>query len=75
MKNNDLDKEIDDMFDKFNNTLDVNNFGLYIDPQPLNPNDDVEIEQQNETKELNFSWHWVCSYGTIYIYIVYNIYN
>jgi hypothetical protein len=40
---------------------------LYIDPQPLNPNDDVEIEQQNETKELNFSWHWVCSYGTIYI--------
>jgi len=52
---NDLDKEIDDMFDKFNNTLDVNNFGLYIDPQPLNPDDDVEIEQQNETKELNFS--------------------
>jgi len=57
MKNNDLDKEIDDMFDKFNNTLDVNNFGLYISPEPLNPNDDVEIEQQNETKELNFSWH------------------
>jgi len=54
---NDLDKEIDDMFDKFNNTLDVNNFGLYIDPQPLNPNDDVEIEQDDETKELNFSWH------------------
>jgi len=54
---NDLDKEIDDMFDKFNNTLDVNNFGLYIDPQPLNPDDDVEIEQDNETKELNFSWH------------------
>lgn len=52
---NDLDKEIDDMFDKFNNTLDVNNFGLYIDPQPLNPNDDVEIEQDNETKELDFS--------------------
>lgn len=54
---NDLDKEIDDMFDKFNNTLDVNNFGLYIDPQPLNPDDDVEIEQDDETKELNFSWH------------------
>ena len=52
---NDLDKEIDNMFDKFNNTLDVNNFGLYIDPQPLNPNDDVEIEQDDETKELNFS--------------------
>jgi len=57
MDMNDLDKEIDDMFDKFSNTLDVNNFGLYIDPQPLNPDDDVEIEQDNETKELNFSWH------------------
>lgn len=65
---NDLDKEIDDMFDKFNNTLDVNNFGLYIDPQPLNPNDDVEIEQDDETKELNFSWHR-------YVRMVQSIYN
>jgi len=55
MDMNDLDKEIDDMFDKFSNTLDVNNFGLYISPEPLNPNDDVEIEQDDETKELNFS--------------------
>jgi len=65
---NDLDKEIDDMFDKFNNTLDVNNFGLYIDPQPLNPDDDVEIEQDDETKELNFSWHR-------YVRMVQSIYN
>jgi|TARA_B100000427_G_scaffold329799_1_gene347856 hypothetical protein len=55
MKNKDIHKEIDDLFDKFSNTLDVNNFGLYISPEPLNPNDDVEIEQDNETKELDFS--------------------
>ena len=55
MKNNDLAKEIDDMFDKFSNTLDVNNFGLYISPEPLNPNDDVEIEQDNDIKELDFT--------------------
>ena len=55
MKIKDIQKEIDDMFDKFSNTLDVNNFGLYISPEPLNPNDDVEIEQDNETKQLDFS--------------------
>lgn len=55
MKIKDIHKEIDDLFDKFTNTLDVNNFGLYISPEPLNPNDDVEIEQDNETKELDFS--------------------
>ena len=55
MKIKDIKKEIDYMFDKFSNTLDVNNFGLYISPEPLNPNDDVEIEQDNETKELDFS--------------------
>lgn len=68
MKNNDLAKEIDDMFDKFSNTLDVNNFGLYISPEPLNPNDDVEIEQDNETKELDFSWHQ-------YVRVVQSIYS
>ena len=53
---NDLDKEIDDMFDKFNNTLDVNNFGLYIDPQPLYPNDHVSVEQEDEDpKALDFN--------------------
>ena len=55
MKNKDIHKEIDYLFDKFSNTLDVNNFGLYISPEPLNPNDDVEIEQDNEIKELDFS--------------------
>ena len=55
MKIKDIHKEIDDLFDKFSNSLDVNNFGLYISPEPLNPNDDVEIEQDNETKELDFS--------------------
>lgn len=55
MKNKDIHKEIDDLFDEFSNTLDVNNFGLYISPEPLNPNDDVEIEQDNEIKELDFT--------------------
>ena len=55
MKNKAIHKENDDLFDKFSNTLDVNNFGLYISPEPLNPNDDVEIEQDNEIKELDFS--------------------
>ncbi len=68
MKMNDLHKEIDDLFDKFSNTLDVNNFGLYISPEPLNPNDDVEIEQDNETKELDFSWHQ-------YVRVVQSIYS
>lgn len=68
MKIKDIQKEIDDMFDKFSNTLDVNNFGLYISPEPLNPNDDVEIEQDNETKELDFSWHW-------YVRLVQSIYS
>ena len=67
MKNNDIHKEIDDLFDKFSNTLDVNNFGLYISPEPLNPNDDVEIEQDNEIKELDFTWHrYVCMVQSIY---------
>lgn len=68
MKNKDIHKEIDDLFDKFSNTLDVNNFGLYISPEPLNPNDDVEIEQDNETKELDFSWHR-------YVRVVQSIYS
>ncbi len=68
MKNKDIHKEIDDLFDKFSNTLDVNNFGLYISPEPLNPNDDVEIEQDNETKELDFSWHQ-------YVRVVQSIYS
>jgi hypothetical protein len=40
---------------------------LYISPEPLNPNDDVEIEQDNEIKELDFTWHrYVCMVQSIY---------
>ena len=41
---NHLDKEIDKLFKSFEKQLDENNFGLYIDPQPLYPNDHVSVE-------------------------------
>jgi hypothetical protein len=56
MKMNDLHKEIDDLFSDFEKQLDENNFGLYIEPQPLRPNDDVKVEQEDEDpKELDFN--------------------
>tara|TARA_R100000963_G_C4552802_1_gene45024 strand:- start:47 stop:229 length:183 start_codon:yes stop_codon:yes gene_type:complete len=56
MKMNDLNKEIDDLFSDFEKQLDENNFGLYIEPQPLIPNDDVKVEQEDEDpKELDFN--------------------
>ena len=56
MKMNDLHKEIDDLFSDFEKQLDENNFGLYIEPQPLIPNDDVKVEQEDEDpKELDFN--------------------
>ena len=51
-----LHKEIDDLFSDFEKQLDENNFGLYIEPQPLIPNDDVKVEQEDEDpKELDFN--------------------
>ena len=53
---NDLNKEIDDLFSDFEKQLDENNFGLYIEPQALIPNDDVKVEQEDEDpKELDFN--------------------
>jgi len=53
---NHLDKEIDELFKSFEKQLDENNFGLYIEPQPLRPNDDVKVEQEDEDpKELDFN--------------------
>tara|TARA_R110002020_G_scaffold120250_1_gene274147 strand:+ start:983 stop:1165 length:183 start_codon:yes stop_codon:yes gene_type:complete len=51
-----LHKEIDNLFSDFEKQLDENNFGLYIEPQPLIPNDDVKVEQEDEDpKELDFN--------------------
>ena len=51
-----LHKEIDNLFSDFEKQLDENNFGLYIEPQPLKPNDDVKVEQEDEDpKELDFN--------------------
>ena len=51
-----LHKEIDNLFSDFEKQLDENNFGLYIEPQPLRPNDDVKVEQEDEDpKELDFN--------------------
>ena len=56
MNINHLDKEIDKLFKSFEKQLDENNFGLYIEPQPLIPNDDVKVEQEDEDpKELDFN--------------------
>ena len=53
---NHLDKEIDKLFKSFEKQLDENNFGLYIDPQPLNPKDHVSVEEEDEDpKELDFN--------------------
>tara|TARA_R100001594_G_scaffold34857_2_gene63947 strand:- start:9357 stop:9539 length:183 start_codon:yes stop_codon:yes gene_type:complete len=53
---NHLDKEIDELFKSFEKQLDENNFGLYIDPQPLNPKDHVSVEEEDEDpKELDFN--------------------
>ena len=51
-----LHKEIDNLFSDFEKQVDENNFGLYIEPQPLIPNDDVKVEQEDEDpKELDFN--------------------
>ncbi len=56
MNINHLDKEIDKLFKSFEKQLDENNFGLYIDPQPLYPNDHVSVEQEDEDpKALDFN--------------------
>ena len=57
----DIDKEIDKAFSKFEDKLDLSNFSLWIDPEPLKVWDKVEEdeividEQQEEYEELDFS--------------------
>ena len=57
MNINNIHQEIDKIFDDFQNKLDENNFGLHIEPQPLNPEEDVEIVDSSldKRKELDFS--------------------
>ena len=58
----DLDKEIDKAFSNFEDKLDLSNFSLWIDPEPLKVWDKVEEdeividEQQEEYEELDFSY-------------------
>jgi hypothetical protein len=57
----DIDKEIDEAFSRFEDKLDLSNFSLWIDPEPLKVWDKVEEdeividEQQEEYEELDFS--------------------
>ena len=58
----DIDKEIDEAFSRFEDKLDLSNFSLWIDPEPLKVWDKVEEdeividEQQEEYEELDFSY-------------------
>ena len=81
MLNKELTQEIDKAFEDFYDQLDRNLFGLYINPKPLRPKDDIKTgrkfkeQEEEEPKELDFSyWLLFCSCVTLYIYI-YIIYN
>tara|TARA_R100000808_G_C2155309_1_gene167429 strand:+ start:2799 stop:3017 length:219 start_codon:yes stop_codon:yes gene_type:complete len=53
---NNLQKDIDKAVEDFDTILEDNNFGNWNDPVPLNPKDDVEVEQsEEETKPLDFN--------------------
>ncbi len=56
MSINKIDNNINTAFDKFYNDLEDSMFGLYIQPTPLKPEDDVEIEEKTneEIKPLDF---------------------
>ena len=82
MLNKELTQEIDKAFEDFYDQLDRNLFGLYINPKPLRPKDDVKTgrkfkeQEEEEPKELDFSyWLLFCSCVTLYIYIIYNNYK
>ena len=57
----DLDRKINKVVTRFEDELDLNNFGLYIDPSPLKaweePKeiDEIVIDEQEEYEELDFS--------------------
>ena len=74
----DLNRKIKKVITRFEDKLDLNNFGLYIDPEPLKaweePEelDEIVIDEQEEYKELDFS-SWFCFVRviqSIYIYIL-----
>tara|TARA_R100001530_G_scaffold126175_1_gene94947 strand:- start:327 stop:545 length:219 start_codon:yes stop_codon:yes gene_type:complete len=62
MLNKELTQEIDKAFEDFYDQLDRNLFGLYINPSPLRPKDDVKTgrkfkeQEEEEPKELDFSY-------------------
>ena len=74
----DLNRKIEKVVTRFEDKLDLNNFGLYIDPKPLKaweePEelDEIVIDEQQEEEryeELNFSWScFVRVLPSIYIY-------
>ena len=58
----DLNRKIKKVVTRFEDKLDLNNFGLYIDPEPLKAweepeSDEIVIDEQEEERyeELNFS--------------------
>ena len=58
----DLNRKIKKVISRFEDELDLNNFGLYIDPKPLKAweepeSDEIVIDEQEEERyeELNFS--------------------
>ena len=53
---NNLQQEIDKAVEDFDTILEENNFGNWNNPLPLNPKDDVEVEQsEEENKPLDFN--------------------
>ena len=51
MVNNDIQYKIDEVFKSFYEQLEEDNFGLYIDPKPLNPKDKIKVEQEHHQYE------------------------
>ena len=76
----DLNRKIKKVITRFEDKLDLNNFGLYIDPEPLKAWEEpeeldeivIDEQQEEEYKELDFSY-WLCFVRvlpSIYIYIL-----
>ena len=56
----DLNRKINKAIDNFEDGLDLNNFGLHIEPKPLKAweqpeEDEIVIDEQEEYEELDFS--------------------
>jgi len=56
----DLNRKINKAIDNFEDGLDLNNFGLHIEPEPLKAweqpeEDEIVIDEQEEYEELDFS--------------------